>query len=481
MAKGRTRTTCPGPGVMSALGFAGLDRLAAPLLAALATGDPLLLVGGHGSAKSALCRAVAEALGLRFHAYDAGKALFEDVVGFPDPASLAEGRLRYVPTPLSIWDREFVLVDELSRASPQMQNKWLEVVRARRIMGAPVPGLRHVWAAMNPLAYLGAQALDAALAGRFAWIVSVPDVGEMAADEVARVVCTAGPEDAPLAGALHGESPDPRGARLGSLVDATRAALPAVVRDSDADVVRYIQQLAIAMPPGAALDGRRMAMLRRNLLSAGAAVRALAEPIEPEVLFRTVLLASLPFAVVGVEVDDMQILCAHDRAWGVAMGEHASSRLDRVLAERDARLAAAAWAEAAPKMREDEHDRVVARYLDAALHAPADRRVRAWADIVALVEEVAGRPAVFPPEIVARLLSWYARHSGMTRARGTALGAVGASTGPAALSRPADALALRLALEVARPRPGSEDGDVDVPAALQAFPSFRTALRRRSS
>jgi MoxR-like ATPase len=65
--------------------------------------------------------------------YDASKALFEDMIGFPDPSSIASGEIKYVPTKLSLWDKEFILVDEISRARAEMQNKWLEVIRGRNL------------------------------------------------------------------------------------------------------------------------------------------------------------------------------------------------------------------------------------------------------------------------------------------------------------------------------------------------------------
>ncbi|GDX80189.1 hypothetical protein LBMAG42_20000 [Deltaproteobacteria bacterium] len=480
MANGGSRIGASG--VLAALGFAGMEELEVPVLAALATGDPLLLVGGHGSAKSALCRAVAGAMNLRFHAYDAGKALFEDVIGFPDPTSLAEGKLRYVHTPLSIWDREFVLVDELSRASPQMQNKWLEVVRARRAMGAPIPGLQHVWAAMNPLTYLGAQALDAALAGRFAWIVAVPEAGEMSAADVAQVVRTTGLEDAPLAAALHEGAVDIENSGLADLVERTRSGLQVALREHDVSATRYIQQLAIAMPEEAPLDGRRMSMLRRNLISGAAAARVLGRPADDvEGLYRSTLLASLPFAVVGAEVDALQLLCAHERAWLATTGDAAHVGLEAILAERSARLAAAEWLRLSAGLDEHEHDRVVARFIDAALHAPLERRVRAFSDVVALVEVVSRHPEAFPAEIVARLLAWYARNTGLTRQTADEFGGIVARVSAATLARPEEALAVRLALESSRPRPGHEDGCVDAAFAQLALPNFRVALNRRNS
>jgi len=66
------------------------------LLASLLTGDPLLLIGNHGSAKTLVANKVAEALGRRFLVYDASKAMFEDVLGYPNLEKLKALNNRYV-------------------------------------------------------------------------------------------------------------------------------------------------------------------------------------------------------------------------------------------------------------------------------------------------------------------------------------------------------------------------------------------------
>lgn len=102
------------------LGIYGMESIEDYILSALITGDPILLVGEIGSAKTFLSRKIAETLGLKFHSYDASKALFEDVIGFPNPNDFEKGEINYIPTPISIWDKEFILIDEISRAEPMM-------------------------------------------------------------------------------------------------------------------------------------------------------------------------------------------------------------------------------------------------------------------------------------------------------------------------------------------------------------------------
>jgi len=155
-------------------------------LASLLTGDPLLMVGAHGAAKTHAAGKVAQAMGWKFMAYDASKALFEDVLGFPNVESLKKGRVEYVPSAVTVWDKQFVLIDEINRAVPELQAKWLEIIRSRKIMGFETE-VKWVWSAMNPMnsRYNGTQQMDAALIGRYAIFLYPPEALDM--DEADRI------------------------------------------------------------------------------------------------------------------------------------------------------------------------------------------------------------------------------------------------------------------------------------------------------
>lgn len=60
----------------------GLERIAPILEAALATEEPLLLIGPHGTAKSLLLTRVAAALRLEFRHCNVSQLNFDDLVGF---------------------------------------------------------------------------------------------------------------------------------------------------------------------------------------------------------------------------------------------------------------------------------------------------------------------------------------------------------------------------------------------------------------
>jgi len=68
-------------GPFKRLGLHGLEALAPILVAALATEEPLLLIGPHGTAKSLLLTRIAAALDLPFRHYNASLLNFDDLVG----------------------------------------------------------------------------------------------------------------------------------------------------------------------------------------------------------------------------------------------------------------------------------------------------------------------------------------------------------------------------------------------------------------
>ncbi len=167
--------------ILEEYGIIGYESISKPVLAALVAEEPILLVGEQGTGKTLLAERLALALDIsdknenkEFNAYDASKSLFEDVIGFPDPVKMQTGVLDYLPSPITIWNKKFILIDEISRANPAMQNKWLEIIRSRRLMGKSIPDLKYVFSAMNPLHYAGTNPLDSALADRFFLIVQVP-------------------------------------------------------------------------------------------------------------------------------------------------------------------------------------------------------------------------------------------------------------------------------------------------------------------
>lgn len=174
------RASAPAAGLLDHLGLIGLDGIEPLVIASVAAELPMLLIGPHGTGKSLLLTRVAEAMGLRWRHYNASLLSYDDLAGYPVPDG--RGGLDWLRTPATIWDAQAVFLDEINRCRPDIQNKLFPIVHERRIQGIALPDLCHRWAAMNPVSehdqddpYLGAEALDVALADRFAFVVPMPD------------------------------------------------------------------------------------------------------------------------------------------------------------------------------------------------------------------------------------------------------------------------------------------------------------------
>ena len=193
------------------LGLYGWKKAEPVLLAALLSEEPLLLVGAHGCAKSFVLERLAEALGMEFRSYNASLINYDDLVGVPLPDA-TRTKLEYLSSPESIWDAEVVFIDEISRTRPELQNKLFPIIYDRRVQGRPLARLVYRWAAMNPpptdeeldeggALYLGSEPLDAALADRFPYIMSVPDWDDLTPADQKKVLADqfAGRHEFPVA------------------------------------------------------------------------------------------------------------------------------------------------------------------------------------------------------------------------------------------------------------------------------------------
>jgi len=318
------------------LGIAGWDGLDPVVLAAVASEAPLLLVGPHGSAKTMVLNRLAAALGLEHRHYNASLLSFDDLVGFPVPR---DGRVEYLQTPATVWEAESVLVDEVSRCRPEVQNKLFPLVHERVLQGMPLPKLRHRWGAMNPPAslegddagYAGAEPLDVALADRFAFVATVPGLAELSTEDQRRVL------------APSRWSAEEAGPAVAALVAAAREALADAERTDAGAAAEYAILLAAQLArAGHPLSTRRAAQLVRNVVAVRAAGRALGDADDPEAAFLVASRSSLPDAAWGRPVPHEKLFAAHKTAWAAAGMAKGTARR-RLLEEREpfARIAIA--------------------------------------------------------------------------------------------------------------------------------------------
>ena len=305
-------TNGPGPrSLLRPLGVVGYDALEPALLAALATEEPLLLVSDHGAAKTLLLVRLATALGLAVRHYNASILQFDDLIGFPIPDSA--GAIRYAAPPGAIWEAEVAFFDEIGRCRPDVANKLFPIIHEKRIQGVAIDRLRYRWAATNPPPnaqehddygrYDGVEALDPALADRFAFIVSLPRFADLC--DADRRLIIGGISEATTANAANS---------VRELVHATKALIPTVRAESGDALATYVDVLIAKL--GAAkiiIGGRRAAMLLRNVVAVRAAHLALGLASD-ERACRTAVLSSIP-DVVRTKVSRAALLTAHEAAW----------------------------------------------------------------------------------------------------------------------------------------------------------------------
>lgn len=295
------------------MGLYGLDTLTPVLLAALATEEPLLLIGAHGTAKSLLLTRVAAALGLEFRHYNASLLNFDDLIGFPMPGK--DGQLDYVRTPAAIWGAGAVIFDEISRCRPDIQNKLFPIIHERKVQGINLAQLRFRWSAMNPPGtdeddglYAGSEPLDTALADRFAFVVQMPEWKHLDdADQLAIIRA----DDSPV------EPADAQ--RLATAIARTRDTMELVGNSMADGIAAYVHALVgLLAQADLVLSPRRAGMLFRSILAVRSAALALDPAADMAGATLLALRNAIPQRAQGVAVPEMKLLAAHRDAWHFA-------------------------------------------------------------------------------------------------------------------------------------------------------------------
>jgi len=294
---------------LARLGVYGFDPVEPLILAALVTEDPLLLIGPSGTGKTFLLNTLSEALGLEHRHYNASLISFDDLVGFPYPDKAGAG-VRFLQTPATVWGAKSVLIDEISRCKPEHQNRLFSLVCERRIQGIPLPDLIYRWAAMNPCSsdqggagdYAGSEALDPALADRFALFIEAPDWAGLSEAERLLVAAPGGE------GLITND-----GGALRQDVESWKRSFDAGVAECPDDVIRYVTTAVSALnSAGIRVSPRRSRFMTRSLFAASVVTGRLSEG-----LCRLLLQSSLPHACWGEKPPREAVVAAHRLAWDI--------------------------------------------------------------------------------------------------------------------------------------------------------------------
>lgn len=297
------------------MGVYGFDAIEPLILAALVSEDPVLLIGKAGTGKTFLLNNLAAAMGLCHRHYNASFVSFDDLIGFPYPE--AETRqITFLQTPATIWAAQSVLIDELSRCKPEIQNKFFSIIQEKKVQGMPLDCLRYRWAAMNPLAaeeqndgelYEGSLALDHALADRFGFIIRVPDWQDLSVEDQELIIRSR----------QTGEYTDTALA-FSAMIDRLREHFLALDGQPDDEVVRYARiSASLLTEAGLRISPRRAKILARNITALLVVTRELyardGEAARPED-FRLALNWSLPHRAFRATLPQSTIDAVHAEA-----------------------------------------------------------------------------------------------------------------------------------------------------------------------
>jgi len=206
------------------------------ILAGLVLGDPVLLIGGPGSAKTDSVHMLGCALAeknrkdlnydskvrkFNHRVYDMSSCQFEDIVGIPSPEAMKEGKLEFLQTPITIWGKNLVCLDEINRSLSEIQSKLLELVRDRTVQGIKT-GVRYILACMNPFGDKGTNEMNGALVDRFMIYLNYKGFCDLEEDTRLQIINRVGHSDATV---LKSNSKEKFSIEIGDTVNEHLAAV----------------------------------------------------------------------------------------------------------------------------------------------------------------------------------------------------------------------------------------------------------------
>ncbi|RLF35029.1 MAG: hypothetical protein DRM99_05435 [Thermoplasmata archaeon] len=329
--------------MLESLGIYGWESVENPILAALLTGDPTILISDPGAAKTMGVGRIEAAINQTFHSYDASMANFEDIIGYPWPATddnkkgehkhLVDGEMKFMKTPVSVWDKGFILIDELNRARVDTQNNFLTLLRDRKVQGVKMENLCYTWAAVNPVSEEGTQPLSFAVADRFAWIIPIPEYKDIPTDKRQKIARSMSSQDS-MATKLYNSrfktsKAEAKKDFIQFLVDAAEVYTEIMCGGGE-DLILISKYVASIlkdlgnMPDGnfaKVADGRRASMLTRNIASLASVLKVLQGKYDLEQAAITALQYSFPCALYSESIPYQTLLKFHEIHKGQLAGK----------------------------------------------------------------------------------------------------------------------------------------------------------------
>lgn len=186
--------------MLEQVGIIGWDNAETIILAALAADQRPLLIGSHGSCKTEGAEIISELLlgdmkDFTFRNYEVPILNPDDLFGYPNPKSLADGKIEFVDTPFALWGAKAAIFDEINRANPLVQGKLHEVIRTKKLMGMET-NLEFVFSAVNPPGLYDSAYMGLALASRFV-CVQIPGTDDISKTNIKDILNGLGREELP--------------------------------------------------------------------------------------------------------------------------------------------------------------------------------------------------------------------------------------------------------------------------------------------
>jgi len=180
------------------------------VFASLLSGEPLLMLGPPGVAKTELVKAIGAALRedskkrfpddkskwFDYQIYDASKLNFEDLVGYPSIKDLQADppSVKYIPSPSSIWNKQMIAFDELNRCAEDRQSNLFEIIRSRNLHGIPTNN-KFIFSTMNPYGDAGTLEMSDALVDRHTFYLRLEKFEDMRSVDRRKVIKRVGDVD----------------------------------------------------------------------------------------------------------------------------------------------------------------------------------------------------------------------------------------------------------------------------------------------
>ena len=240
------------------IGIFGWDEIEPLILAAALSDLSMLFIGDIGSNKTEGAKAIAKALlkpNIEFRNYEVPTLNFDDLIGFVNPKNLAGGSLQFIPTPLSIWNADAVLFDEINRANPFIQSKLHELIRTRTVMGLPT-NLKMVFSAVNPPERYQSGYMNLALASRFV-CVQVPNITAMKERHINKI--------------LSGNGHKPKGYDLKAMMKKARNV--EITAEDENKVCQMCKKIMQEVSDKEIIFNARQLKMMKKLITAGLALR----------------------------------------------------------------------------------------------------------------------------------------------------------------------------------------------------------------